>query len=252
MIPLNDTGDTVVMLLVAAGVGLLGGIGAAFLEIRRDRESAKEAPANKEAPASKGALATFLSSIVLGGIAAVAILYFFPPEETVSTTVNGMTEVVKEYNLTKLVALALIVGSAGASFLLVLQKRTMDLADAKEEAAKKTTEAAEATGAVMAVQVQAHQEVDGLSSQAPALARSRVAEGLEPMVRKAIEDASAEPGPVSAETVAAVVKEIGDQTETAVEDSIEPVVKGAQKRISAAASLADPSSPATDTAPEGA
>jgi hypothetical protein len=229
LVPLNNTGDTVIMLLVAAGVGLLGGIGAGLLEIRRDPEKAKD---------SAG---TIFSSIVLGGIAAVAILYFFPPEETISTTVDGMTEVVKEYNLTKLVALALIVGSAGASFLLVLQKRTMDLADAKDEAAKKA-------GDTQATRAKASEALIGVGNQVPTLARNGV-EGAAPAIKKVLEEAKeAEPGPIDPAKLQTIVKEIANQAETAAEESIGGVVEDAQKRVLSSSVVTDP---ATATGQEG-
>ncbi len=221
MIELKTTWDTVVMLLVAGGVGLLGGIGAGLLEIRRDPEKAKESAK------------LIGSSIVLGGIAAVAILYFFPPEETKTIVANGSTEIFTGYSLTKLVALALIVGSAGASFLLVLQKRTLDLAEAKEEVAEKTAEVAKTAGDAKAVQAKATEAVRGVGNQAKALAMSSVAKGVEPTIRKALEKASG--GTVSAETVATVAQELGDQAGIAVDESIDPVVEGAQDRILAAA-----------------
>lgn len=213
MIPLNTTGDTVIMLLVAGGMGLLGGIGAGLLEIRSDPEKAKECAG------------TIFSSIILGGIAAVAILYFFPPEETSSTTVKGVTVIVKEYNLTKLVALALIVGSAGASFLLVLQKRTLDLAEAKEVAAKKTSD-------VQAIQAQANEAILSVGNQATMLARTSAVEGSAPAIRKAVKKAGAgRTAQIGADAVAFAVGEVGDQAQEAAESAIDPVVKDAQKRI---------------------
>lgn len=227
MIPLDNTGDTVIMLLVAAGVGLLGGVAAGLLEIRRDPKKAKKC------------WGMILSSIFLGGVAAVAILYFFPPEEVTAKAVEGTTEVVREYNLTKLVALALIVGSAGASFLLILQKRTIDLAVAKEDAAEKKVEAAQAAGIAKTIQVQAQEEVKGLSSQAPLAARASVTQQVEPVVRGAIQKAVEAGGPVTAETVASVVEGIGDQTEAAVADALNPLAADAHGRISATAKAAD-------------
>lgn len=217
MIELKTTCDTVIMLLVAGGVGFLGGIGAGLLEMRRD-------------PAKEKEWAKLIgSSILLGGIAAVAILYFFPPEETKTVVANGTTEIFTGYSLTKLVALALIVGSAGGSFLLVLQKRTLDLAEAKEEVAEKTAEAVKTAGDAKAIQAQATEAVRSVGNQAKTLAKSGVVESVEPAIRKALEQASG--GVVSAETVSTVAQELGDQAGMAVEKSIGPVVEGAQDRI---------------------
>lgn len=229
MIPLNNTGDTVIMLLVAGGVGLIGGIGAGLLEIRRDPEKAKQCGG------------TIVSSIFLGGIAAIAILYFFPPEETSAVAVEGTAKIVKEYNLTKLVALALIVGSAGASFLLVLQKRTLDIAEAKEEVAEKTAEVAKKAGEVKTIQAQASEAIQGVGNQATALARASVVEGAAPAIEKALKKASAgKPAQATATAVAAVLDEVGGHAQSAAEDSIEPFVEDAQKRILATSLGTDP------------
>ncbi len=217
MIEIKTTWDTVIMLLVAGGVGFLGGIGAGLLEMRRD-------------PAKEKEWAKLIgSSIMLGGIAAVAILYFFPPEETKTVIANGETEIFTGYSLTKLVALALIVGSAGGSFLLILQKRTLDLADAQKDAALKTAEAVQTAGDAKAIQAQATEAVRSVGSQAKTLAKSGVVESVEPTIRKALEEAGGVA--VSAETVSAVAQELGDQAGLAVENSIGPVVEDAQDRI---------------------
>ncbi len=235
MIELKTTSDTVVMLLVSGGVGFLGGIGAGLLEMRRDPKKEKE-----------WAKLIFFS-ILLGGIAAVAILYFFPPEETKTVVANGKTEIFTGYNLTKLVALALIVGSAGGSFLLVLQKRTLDLADAEKTAALKTAEAVKTAGDAKAVQAQATEAVRSVGSQAETLAKSGIVESVEPMIRKALEDAAG--GAVSAETVAAVAQDLGDHAGTAVEKSIGSVVAGAQDRILEASVTEVPLAPAKPSDP---
>jgi hypothetical protein len=236
MIPLNTTWDTVLMLLIAAGVGLIGGVGAALLEMRRDPKKLKDL---------KGLV---FSSVVLGGIAAVAILYFFSPEETHVVVVKGTSEIVTGYSLTKLVALALIVGSAGAGFLLILQKKTLDLAVAKEETAEKSEEAVKKAGDAQAIQAKATELMRGVGNEAKSLAKAGVTESVEPMIRKALEDVS--PQQVSEETVATVAKEIGDQAGAALDDSIDPVVEGAQKRILATSVAPEPVESATGQEPE--
>jgi hypothetical protein len=199
-----------------------------LLEIRRDPEKAKDCAG------------TIFSSIVLGGIAAVAILYFFPPEETVSTTVKGVTTVVKEYNLTKLVALALIVGSAGASFLLVLQKRTMDLADAQEEAAKSASDK-------QAIQAQANEAIVNVGSQAKLVAKSSAVESSAPAIQKAVKRASAGKATgLGAEALANAVGEVGDQAQAAAESVIDPLVKEAQDRLLSLSSEEPEPKPSTD------
>jgi hypothetical protein len=211
MVPIHGTCNTVVMLLVAAGTGLIGGIGAGLLEVRKDSEKAKECAK------------TIISSIILGGIAAVAILYFFPPEEVVRVKTDGTP--IKEYDLTKLVALALIVGSAGASFLLVMQKKTLDLTEAEKEAVNNAGDAETA-------KAKASETLEGVNNQLPTLARTTIMKEAGPAIREALEKASArKAAKASPKSVADVLNEVADKAEAAVQQSIEPVVQDAQKRI---------------------
>jgi len=222
MIPLHTTWDTVVMLVVAGCVGLIGGIGAGLHEIRRDPKKAKKCAG------------TIVSSILLGGIAAIAILYFFPPEETNPVTVKGVTTLVKEYNLTKLVALALIVGSAGASFLLVLQKKTLDIAEVQEDLVEKTADAAKKDGEVKIVKAQASETVLNAVNQATALVKASAIKSTAPAVGKALKKAQVgKPAQVSADAVSGAVEQVDNQVQE-VQDPIDSIVREAQGRIYAA------------------
>jgi hypothetical protein len=202
MIALESTWDTVFMLLIAAAVGLIGGIGGAFLEMRRpEAEQAKCWPR--------------LSSIILGGIAAVAILYFFPPQETVK---EG-TEVITQYDLAKLVALALIVGSAGSSILVALQARTT--------AALSEKRANSAIGAGTA-------SVEKLGNQAPVMAKAGV-EAAAPTIQKALEKAATmQPVEITAEKVREVIDDVAGHTIRTVQEQMAPAVEGATETINAA------------------
>ena len=75
----------------------------------------------------------FPASLILGAIAAVAILYFFPPvvEKIVAGENNAPPKTTHEYDLIKLVALSLIVGSAGPAFLATAQSRVMSAINAQ-------------------------------------------------------------------------------------------------------------------------
>lgn len=114
MVTLDTTTRWVVMLLVAGGVGMIGGIGAALIE-GKDKVAA-------EPPDTKHWRLNTLACIVLGGIAAVAVLYFFVPVKEVLPT-NPEEKPVAYYELIKLVPLSLIVGSAGTYFLKSFQQR---------------------------------------------------------------------------------------------------------------------------------
>jgi len=132
MIELNSTDDTVVMLLIAFGVGLLGGIGAALLEWKKGQKEAEDGGT----PPKLGPLAVF-ASVVLGGIAAVAVLYFFPPIIEVKNEAGELTN--RSYDLIKLVAFSLLVGTAGAAMLQSMQSRAVGQIEAGKANAEKAT-----------------------------------------------------------------------------------------------------------------
>lgn len=76
----------------------------------------------------------FLASIVIGAAAAVAFLYFLPPEtRTVTATTPGGADVVTRfYEWWKLYPVALIVGMGGVSFVKAMRERVLRaLIDAK-------------------------------------------------------------------------------------------------------------------------
>lgn len=213
MISLNTTWDTVGMLMIAGGVGLLGGIAAALLELR----------SAKDGKASGCGFGTFMSSVFLGGVAAVAILYFFPPQENIPAP-GGAGGTVAVYNLTKLVALALIVGSAGTAFLLAMQAR--GLAALKAE----RTDATQATASEM---------IKGLGDQASALAKAGVKEAS-PMIQKALEDATKlNASQITPKKVAGIVEDLGNQAEESVGRSMEPAVEVAKSAVVAASTATE-------------
>lgn len=213
MIELNTTWDVVLMLLIAAGVGLVGGLGAAMLDRRRREE---------DPTVGRGSLG---SSVFLGGIAAVAILYFFPPTREGANAVGGEG---KAYDLTELVALSLIVGSAGSSFLLMLQARTLALASAERNAATQAT-------ANQATQATATQALSEVADQAASAAMASVSASA-PELQAALQRAGAPV--ISAEQVDQVVSDLADQTKSAVAADLEPHVESAQKLVAAASTAA--------------
>ncbi len=226
MIELNTTWDVVLMLLIAAGVGLIGGLGAAMLD-RRGRE---------EDPTVVGRGGLW-SSVFLGGIAAVAILYFFPPTREGANAVGGEG---KAYDLTELVALSLIVGSAGSSFLLMLQARTLALASAERNAATQAT-------ANQATQATATQALSDVADQAASAAKASV-NASAPELQAALQRVGAPV--ISAEQVDQVVSDLADQTRSAVVADLEPHVESAQKLVAAASTIAPETMPAEPVAVE--
>lgn len=220
MIELDTTWNTVTMLLIAAGVGLLGGIAAGLLEMQRSKKEKEKEKENTTATKTeessvKSNWLAFWSSVFIGGVAAVAILYFFPPQEVVEAS-GSEAGTITVYSLSKLVALALIVGSAGSSFLLVMQNKTLALAEAKEEVAAKDSKSASVSNSI-----------GGLEKQVPEITKSNVEASATPTVTAALEAAKAG-GPITADTVAKVVEDLGSRAQDAVKESIEPVVQGAQ------------------------
>lgn len=141
MIDLNDTVDYVYMLLIAAGLGAIGGLGAELLLKRGDNTGTLLLPSRLTGSQGQLLEIGFPSSLIIGAIAAVAILYFFPPVvATVAAGKNGgAPTTTHQYDVVKLVALSLIVGSAGPAFLSTAQSRlTSALTAQKLETAVET------------------------------------------------------------------------------------------------------------------
>jgi hypothetical protein len=122
MVTLDTTWRWVAMLLVAGGVGLIGGVAAALLETKGNFNAK---------PPNKGAwLLNGITCVFVGGVAAVAVIYFFVPVKEVIPKGGGKPEAF--YELIKLVPLSLIVGSAGTYFLRSFQQRIKDAVAAQE------------------------------------------------------------------------------------------------------------------------
>ena len=100
MVALNSTWNWVVMFMVAGGLGLVGGIAAAFIEWKSkpmagvsttppagspagppadsaDPDSTD--PPATDPPKSPLSLLNVVACVILGGVAAVGVLYFAPP-----------------------------------------------------------------------------------------------------------------------------------------------------------------------------
>jgi hypothetical protein len=215
MIELNNTLDTVGMLLIAFGVGLVGGVGAAFIEWRQ--RCADPAAAGHACNSNWSAI----SCIVLGGLAAVAILYFFPPTQEVLVPVEGKEpEITTSYNLTQLVALSLIVGTAGAAFLQALQTRALALTKAQQGET--------ATATAMAA-------VGGIAKQAEESTEAQIKAASTQIKTELQKTTSLQP-----DEVEEIVENLAGQASTAVGQNLESHVEMAQQVIAAAASGEQP------------
>jgi hypothetical protein len=162
MISLNDTWDSILMILAAAGVGAFAGLGAYALQSR----AAAEADKKLSAPAS----------MLVGGLASVGILYFVSPVVHTSITLpQGSVKETSQYDLLKLVSLAAIVGSAGRAVLTSLQSRVGAAVSEKTSAnmvaeAPKAAEAA--SGKIQADVDKAQSKLDSLASELQVLAKA--------------------------------------------------------------------------------
>lgn len=115
--------DYFAMLATAMVAGAFGGIAFELMQTRfRNHTGSIEIPhrLNSSHYIDLG----FWSSIFLGAITALAVLYFFPPETQITVQgSSGQSQTTMSYNLVKLIAFSLIVGSAGPSFLTSIQSR---------------------------------------------------------------------------------------------------------------------------------
>ena len=219
MITLESAWDTVLMLLIAFGVGLLGGIGGAMLEQRQAAAAAIKSPGKLR----------FAATTLLGGIAAVAILYFFSPEhETVIAVAGKEPATATTYSLTELVALSLIIGSAGPAFLATMQTKTTALLEAQKSAA-----ATEAT---------ATQAIGNVADQASTLAKASVASAA-PKIEEALQQASGTT--LSTAQVQEVVAKIADEAEASLATDLESHVESAKAQVAEASG--SPTHPASAT-----
>jgi hypothetical protein len=210
MIDLNTTCNTVVMLLIAFGVGLLGGVGAALLEWKKGQKEAEDG----HTPPKLGFLSVF-ASVLLGGIAAVAVLYFFPPITEVKNEAGELTE--RSYDLVKLVAFSLLVGTAGAAILQSMQARALGQIEAGKANAEKATAMDTASNGVAAMAESVPEAVKA-SITAPST-----------NIEQTLQSAGVEAGQIPA-----VLDELAEAASKAVTVELEPHVENTQRLIEAA------------------
>lgn len=126
------------VLVTALVAGGAGGLAAALILLDPSQN-----PTTKLT--GKQGLATIAIRTSVGAAAAVGFLFFFPTEQTTTVVAAGHAAVTTTvYPFLKVVALALVVGSAGSAFLTAMQGRAMALVTAAD--ASKAKEAAKATG----------------------------------------------------------------------------------------------------------
>ncbi len=138
MLTLETTGDYLLMVLIAAVGGLVGGLAAELLLSRDGQTGAFELPGRRTGLFDLGGFAT----LVVGAVAGVAILLVLPATATVVTTAaDGSTTTAASFDLVRLVATTLVAGSAGGSVLTALQSRvTAAINEARVEFVRATGE----------------------------------------------------------------------------------------------------------------
>jgi hypothetical protein len=194
MLTLATTGDYLLMVLIAALGGLVGGLAAELLLSRDGQTGAFELPGRRTGLFDLGGFAT----LVVGAVAGVAILLVLPATNTVVTTAaDGSTTTAASFDLVRLVATTLVAGSAGGSVLTALQSRvTAAINEARVEFVR-------ATG-----QEQVDRVRDAAVRQLGAMAESRGTAPAGARSRSIGAGAPAGAAAISADDLAAATREI--------------------------------------------
>lgn len=181
MIILEGTWDYVWMLATIAGAGLFGGLLYELLQVRSTESGTIELPGRR---ADRRFLDLgFGASLVTGAGAALGIAFFFRPDvQRPVENVTGAQTLVMQWEIVRVIALSIIVGSAGGAFLTALQARVRALLDQEganirnnlaaagtqgvAESAKQTVEQA-VTRVVAGGQTTAYTELGGAAAELP-------------------------------------------------------------------------------------
>ena len=140
MIDLNGTTDYVLLFGLATLLGGVGGLAYELLLSRRGQVGMIEVP--HKVQGGRYVDLGVWASVIIGAIAAVAALWIFPPDVKTVVDAAGKSSTTTEYDIVRVVALSLIIGSAGSSFLSALQARALALV--KDQQAKQTAAVAQA------------------------------------------------------------------------------------------------------------
>jgi hypothetical protein len=121
VITLAAFSDYLVVFLLAAGAGLVGGLAAELLLNRNGETGAFEMPARKGPLFDLGGFA----SLFVGAVVGIAILVVFPPDVTVVNNAAAASTSFRSYDVIRLIATCLVAGSAGGAVLTALQARVV-------------------------------------------------------------------------------------------------------------------------------
>lgn len=168
MVELKGFLDYVLLFSMAALLGGIGGLGFELMQTRRGQTGLVERPHRPQAGnyTDWGVVA----NIIIGAIAAVAVLWVFPPEDKTTVTADGKTTITTQFDIVKLVGLSLIVGSAGSSFLSALQAKA--LARVKGQEAQITRQVAEGQIASLEADIHADASKERLIGRVEAAKRA--------------------------------------------------------------------------------
>lgn len=170
MLTLETTGDHLLLVLIAAASGLVGGLAAELLLSRDGQTGGFELPGRTRGLLDLGGFA----SLIVGAVAGVAILLVLPASTQVVTTDGVATTTATGYELLRLVATTVVAGSAGGSVLTALQARVTSAINAARVEFVRSTGQEE----VDRVRETAIRQLDGMArtlapEPAPSGARSR-------------------------------------------------------------------------------
>jgi len=128
--------------LVAAFIaGSVGGLAAALILLDPTESS-------NPSPTGWKAAAVVAIRTLVGAVAAVAFLFFFPTEQQITTATAGHpATTITVYPFLKVIALALVVGTGGSAFLSSMRNQAISFVTAsKANEAKATIKATAVTG----------------------------------------------------------------------------------------------------------
>lgn len=180
---LEETLDYVWMLAIAAGFGLFGGVLYALLRQAR-RETSTVTVLGREVGS-----AGLLSSALIGAGAALAVTFFLRPDEHNVVDRNGTLVEVTQWDIITVVAVSIIVGSAGPSFFNAFHERlagvlneqstttTAEVGKTQAEGMANMAKALQAetrTAAVPAVQALVVPVVEAAANEVPLSVRERL------------------------------------------------------------------------------
>jgi hypothetical protein len=109
VIALKNIGDYVVLILVSASVGALGGFAAALVPTKSPGVSNPR----------------WLTGSIVGAVAAVAVLVVLPGTTTTTTVAAGKTTTTVMWSLLRAIPVAIVAGWAGPQLLGAIQDRLL-------------------------------------------------------------------------------------------------------------------------------